>query len=125
MRSKHRLQSEAPGALEQKAQPERNARVLCRVTRALLYLQARAVRKRPKHRGPWAVGEEVRGRPVLCAVAQSTMTEFVGHGVIVRLFDFDARMCALARLFFPDENVVRQFDIRVQSVGALVADVEC
>ena len=41
-----------------------------------------------------------------------------------RLFDFDARMCALARLFFPDEKVVRQFDIRAESVGVLVADVE-
>ena len=29
---------------------------------------------------------------------------FVGHGGIVRLFDFDAHMCALARFFFPDEN---------------------
>ena len=47
---------------------------------------------------------------------------FVGHGGIVRLFDFDARMCALARLFFPDENVVRQFGIRTESAGALVAD---
>ena len=49
---------------------------------------------------------------------------FVGNGLIVRLFDFDARMCALARLFFPDENVVRQFDIRAECIGALVADVE-
>ena len=43
---------------------------------------------------------------------------------MVRLFDFDARMCALARLFFPDENMVRQFDIRAESVGALVANIE-
>ena len=49
---------------------------------------------------------------------------FVGHGGIVRLFDFDARMCALARLFFPDQNVVRHFDIRAESVVVLVADVE-
>ena len=92
---------------------------------------------------------------------------FIGNGAIVRLFDFDAaRMCALARLFFPDEdvdvpstvrpllagrifsvltcacqfgtawaglrlihhhhdeNVARQFGIRAESVGALVADVE-
>ena len=62
----------------------------------------------------------------LCCGAAYHDVAFVGHGGIVRLFDFDARMCgALARLFFPDENVVRQFDIRVQSVGALVADVEC
>ena len=32
---------------------------------------------------------------------------FAGHGGVVRLFDFDACMCALARLFFLDENVVR------------------
>ena len=43
----------------------------------------------------------------------------------MRLFDFvDARMCALARLFFPDENVVWQFDIRAERVEALVADAE-
>ena len=40
------------------------------------------------------------------------------------MFDFDVRMCALARLFFPDENVVRQFGIRAESVGVLVAGVE-
>ena len=35
------------------------------------------------------------------------------------------RACApLGGFFFPDENVVRQFDIRAESVGALVADVE-
>ena len=45
---------------------------------------------------------------------------FLGHGAIVRLFDFDAHMCALARLFFPDGNVVRQFGIRAESVGVLV-----
>ena len=39
------------GAREQKAQPERNARVLCHVSRGILCLQARAVRKRPNHRG--------------------------------------------------------------------------
>ena len=49
---------------------------------------------------------------------------FVGHGGTVRLFDFDARMCALAGLFFPDENVVWQFDIRAERVEALVADAE-
>ena len=44
---------------------------------------------------------------------------FAGDGGFVRLFDFGARMCALARLFVPDENVVQQFDIRAESVGAL------
>ena len=38
---------------------------------------------------------------------------FVGNGLIVRLFDFDARVCAFARLFFPDKNVVR---VRSQTV---------
>ena len=60
LRSGLRLQSAARCAREQKAQPERNARVLCHVTRALSCLQARAVRK-----GQTTVGEEVRGRPVL------------------------------------------------------------
>ena len=46
---------------------------------------------------------------------------FAGGGGVVRLFDFNLRMCTLARLFFPRENVVRQFDIRAESVGALVA----
>ena len=48
----------------------------------------------------------------------------LSYGATLPLFDFDARMCALARLFFPDKNVVRQLDIRAESVGALVADVE-
>ena len=46
-----------------------------------------------------------------CSAARQDVA-FVGHGGIVRLFDFDARMSALARLFFPGENVVRQFGIR-------------
>ena len=60
----------------------------------------------------------------LCCGAAHHDVAFVGHGAIVRLFDFDARVCALARLFFPDKNVVRPFDIRAESVGALVAGVE-
>ena len=40
------LKSAARGARQQKTQPERNERVLCHVTRALLCLQARAVRQR-------------------------------------------------------------------------------
>ena len=40
---------------------------------------------------------------------------FAGNGLVVRLFDFDARMCALARHFFPEENVVRRPAVRHSS----------
>ena len=35
-----------------------------------------------------------------CGAAYQDVT-FFGHGWIVRLFDFAARMCALGRLFLP------------------------
>ena len=62
----------------------------------------------------------------LCCGAAHYDVAFIGHGGIVRLFDFDARMCVLARLFFPDKNVVRHFDfgVRAERAGALVVDVE-
>ena len=80
--------------------------------RALIYLHAKVVRKRPE---PSLVKTFVVG--LYCGAAHHDVA-FVGNGGIVRLFDFDACMCALARLFFPDENVVRQFGIQAESAGA-------
>ena len=52
--------------------------------RALIYLQAKVVRKRPE---PSLVKTFVVG--LYCGAAHHDVA-FVGHGVIVRLFDFDA-----------------------------------
>ena len=42
---------------------------------------------------------------------------------VVRLYDWEARMLKLACLFFPEEGVVKEMDIRAENIGALEADI--
>ena len=42
---------------------------------------------------------------------------------VVRLYDWGVRMRKLACLFFPEESVVKEMDIRAGNIGALEADV--
>ena len=42
---------------------------------------------------------------------------------VVRLYDWEVRMLKLMCLFFPEEGVVKEMDIRVENMRALEADV--
>ena len=42
---------------------------------------------------------------------------------VVRRYDWEVRMRKLACLFFPEEGVVKEMDIRAENIGALEADV--
>ena len=37
---------------------------------------------------------------------------------VVRLYDWEVRMLKLARVFFPEEGVVKGMDIRAENIGA-------
>ena len=56
------------------------------------------------------------------ALHDAAFARVPGCGV-VRLYDWEVRMLKLARLFFPEEGVVKKMDIRAENIGALEADV--